>query len=437
MATLNPTRSKSGLFPWIVWGLGALFYCYGFFQRVAPSVMVPDLMVEFGVSAAVLGNLSAFYFYAYAGLQLPIGVMFDHWGARRMLALAALLCGSGSLLFSMADTMTGAYAGRLLIGAGAGFSWVGALQLAARWLPPNRFALVTGLTLMLGMAGAIGGQAPLAAMVEIAGWRGTMLWAAGFALLLAALIWLIVRDKPVENDAPVPSVDDMEEEAKTLLHGLRSTISNRQSWFVAVYGGALTATMLSFAGLWGVPYLMQAYDISRPAAAASTSLLLVGWGIGAPLAGWLSDRMKRRKPLMVLGSLVALATFTAIIYTPSLSLGSVRVLLLINGFFSGSMVLSFAVAREYNHPESAGATLGFVNTFVMAAGAIFQPLIGWLLDLNWDGTIEAGARIYSASTYRMAFLTIVASGTASLLMGVLMKETHCTNIALNRSVKKT
>ena len=426
---MNASINRSRLFPWLVWGLSALFYCYGFFQRVAPSVMVPDLMVEFGVSAAVLGNLSAFYFYAYAGLQLPIGVMFDHWGARRMLALAALLCGLGSLLFSMADSMAGAYAGRLLIGAGAGFTWVGSLQLAARWLPPERFAMVTGLTLMLGMAGAIGGQAPLAAIVEQAGWRGTMAWAAGFALLLAMLIWLIVRDRPDGGPNEEPATGDVEKVTMSLLHGLRGTMAHRQSWFVALYGGTLTATMLAFAGLWGVPYLMQTYGISRPAAAASTSLLLVGWAIGAPLAGWLSDSMKRRKPLMVLGALVALTTFSAIIYTPDLSLASARILCFINGLFSGSMVLSFAAAREHNRPETAGATLGFVNTFVMAAGAIFQPLIGWLLDLNWDGAMAAGVRVYSVSTFQTAFAVIVLSGSVSLAMGLVMRETHCRNIA--------
>jgi len=426
---MNASVYRSKFFPWLVWGLSALFYCYGFFQRVAPSVMVSDLMVEFGVSAAVLGNLSAFYFYAYAGLQLPIGVMFDHWGARRMLALAAVLCGLGSLLFSMADSMAGAYAGRLLIGAGAGFTWVGTLQLAARWLPPERFAMVTGLTLMLGMAGAIGGQAPLAAIVELAGWRGTMAWAAGFALLLAVLIWLIVRDRPDGDSPEQPATGDVEKVAVSLLHGLRGTMANRQSWFVALYGGTLTATMLAFAGLWGVPYLMQTYGISRPAAAASTSLLLVGWAIGAPLAGWLSDRIQRRKPLMVLGALVAVTTFSAIIYTPDLSLASARVLCFINGLFSGSMVLSFATAREHNRPETAGATLGFVNTFVMAAGAIFQPLIGWLLDLNWDGAMAAGARVYSVSTYQVAFAVIVLSGSVSLAMGLIMRETHCRNIA--------
>ena len=182
---------RTGFYPWLVWGLAASFYCYGFFQRVAPSVMVGELMSEFSVSAAVLGNLSAFYFYAYASLQLPIGIRIDHWGAKRMLVGAALLCGAGSLLFAKADSLTMAYAGRLLIGAGAGFTWVGTLKLTAQWLPPKRFAMVSGMTLMLGMIGAVAGQAPLAAAVAVFGWRDTLSVAAFVAIALAALIWLI------------------------------------------------------------------------------------------------------------------------------------------------------------------------------------------------------------------------------------------------------
>ncbi|HER25952.1 MAG TPA: MFS transporter, partial [Rhodospirillales bacterium] len=158
---------------------------------------------------------------------------------------------------------------------------------------------------------------------------------------------------------------------------------------------------------------------------------------GAPLAGWLSDRMGRRKPLMVIGSLVALITFSALVYIPDLSLTGARVLLFINGFFSGSMVLSFAVGREHNRPETAGATLGFVNMFLMAAGAIFQPLIGWMLDLNWDGTMVEGVRLYSVTTYQTAFLTIVASGTVSLFMGLIMGETYCRNVTQSPSPEKS
>ena len=194
MIKLSKNRA-SKTYPWLVWSLAALFYCYGSFQRVAPSVMVDNLMIDFGVNAAVLGNLSAFYFYAYASLQLPIGIMVDYWGPRRTLVGAALLCGIGSFLFANSDTITGAYFGRFLIGAGAGFTWVGTLTLASQWLPKSRFALVSGMTLMLGMIGAVLGQAPLASAVATFGWRNTLGGAALVAFIISVLIWNILVDK--------------------------------------------------------------------------------------------------------------------------------------------------------------------------------------------------------------------------------------------------
>jgi len=425
-------NDRAGFYPWLVWTLAASFYCYGFFQRVAPSVMVGELMVEFSVSAAVLGNLSAFYFYAYASLQLPIGVMIDRWGAKRMLVAAAFLCGAGSLIFAKADSLTMAYVGRLLIGAGAGFTWVGTLKLAAQWLPPKRFAMVSGMTLMLGMIGAVAGQAPLAAAVSAFGWRDTLSAAALVAFLLAVLIWLVVRDRVDDTLGPVRAAA-VGAQTVGLLHGLMITLKNRQSWYAAIYGGTMTAPMLAFAGLWGVPYLMQAYGLERPAAAASTSLMLIGWGIGAPLAGWVSDHIELRRLPMLLCSLIVLALFSSLIYVPDLSLGTARTLLFLHGFFNGGMVICFAVSREHNKPEHGGVTLGFVNTMVMASGAFFQPFIGWLLDVNWDGGMQAGGRVYSVQAYDTAFLSLIACGVVAIAMALLLRETRCRNVFVERT----
>ena len=167
------TAPAPSLFPWIVWGIGAVFFCFGFFLRVAPSVMEAELMRDFAIGAAVLGNLSAFYFYAYAGLQIPLGALLDRW-PEKVLAAGMVVCAAGCLLFGVADDVTLAYAGRFLIGAGAASAWIGTVKLISMWFPSNRFARLNGLTAMLGMAGAVGAQAPLALVVEAAGWRGTM-----------------------------------------------------------------------------------------------------------------------------------------------------------------------------------------------------------------------------------------------------------------------
>jgi predicted MFS family arabinose efflux permease len=414
---------RSGFYPWLVWGLAASFYCYGFFQRVAPSVMVGELMAEFSVSAAVLGNLSAFYFYAYASLQLPIGIMIDHWGAKRMLVGAALLCGAGSLLFAKADSLTMAYAGRLLIGAGAGFTWVGTLKLTAQWLPPKRFAMVSGMTLMLGMIGAVAGQAPLAAAVAAFGWRDTLSVAALVAIALALLIWLIVRDRTDDTLG-----HDIGEQTAGLLHGLKVTLKNPQSWYAAVYGGTMTAPVLAFAGLWGVPYMMQAYGLERTEAAASTSLMLIGWGIGAPLTGWVSDHIGLRRLPMLISSIIVLIIFIILIYVPNLPLEGAQALLFLHGLFNGGMVICFVVSRENNKPGHGGVTLGFVNMMVMASGAFFQPFIGWLLDMNWDGTLIAGSRIYSVEAYNVALFSLVTGGVIAVVMALMVRETRCQNV---------
>lgn len=408
--------------PWVFWGLAASFYCYGFFHRVAPSVMVSELMRDFAVSAAVLGNLSAFYFYAYAGLQLPVGVVMDRFGPRRALTLAAILCGAGSLLFAEAETITTAYIGRLMIGAGAGFTWVGTLKIASDWFEPRRFAMVTGMTLSLGMMGAIFGQAPLAALVDVYGWRASLAGAAVFVFVLGALIFAIVRDGGPRH-VPVSRGP-----GAGILAGLAVTARSGQCWLIAAFGCAMTAPMLAFAGLWGVPFLMEVYDLDRPVAAATTSLVLAGWAIGAPLVGGLSDRIGRRKLPMVIGGTLSMVTFAAVVYWPGLPLVATQILLFLNGLASSVMIISFATVREYTRPESAGSALGFTNMAVMASGAIFQPLIGGLLDAGWQGRMMEGARVYDVEGYQMAFLSLLITGIAGVVAVMMSRETWCRNI---------
>lgn len=408
---------------WAAWFLGALFYCYGFFHRVAPSVMTDDLMRDFAVSGAILGNLTAFYFYAYAGLQIPIGLMVDRFGPRRMLAVAALFCGSGSLLFAMADGIGTAYLGRALVGAGAGVAWIGTLQICGLLFLPRRFALLSGLTLMMGMVGAIGAQAPLALLIAAAGWRATLVAAGLAAAGLAALIWLTVRG-PAAQGAHHHVAGGL----TTLIPGLRDAAARPQTWICGIYGGGLGVTVLAFAGLWGVPYMMRTYSLDRPGAAFCTTLMLVGWAIGAPLAGWISDRLGSRRKPMIVSAAAGLGTLALALYLPGLPLIVVQALLLVHGIFSGGMVLSFVTAREHND-QSVGATVvSLVNMTVMGTSAGFQPLIGWLLDLGWDGRLQDGARIYSPETFRAALLALMVGGAAALLAAILTRETNCRQV---------
>ncbi|MBF0326357.1 MAG: MFS transporter [Alphaproteobacteria bacterium] len=403
--------------PWAMWALGAGYYCYGFFQRVAPAVMVDQMMAEFQVGAAIAGMLSGLYFYTYAPMQIPIGLLLDRFGPRRMLAVFAAFSCVGSALFASADSVTAAYVGRGLVGVGAAVTWVGALKLASLWFPADRFAMITGLTLAMGMAGAVGAQAPLAAAVASVGWRGTMWGAAVVAGLLALVLALFVRDGPNGRRSAAG--------APSLLDGLRRVLALGQTWLLGLYSLTMAAPMLSFAGLWGVPFLMQVHGTSRAEAAFTTSAMLVSWGIGSPLTGWISDRMGRRKPALVAAAGLSLVFTIAALYLPGLPMLVRQGLLCLLGMASSGFVLSFATGRENVPVWASGAALGVINTASMSSGAIFQPLIGWLLDLRWEGMVIAGSRVYGADAWEMALATLPACQAVALVAALATRETWC------------
>lgn len=412
---------------WKIWGLGATFYAFGFFLRVSPSVMVDELMSDLSATAGAVGGLSASYLYAYAGLQIPIGIMLDRWGSRRVFVGAALLCALGGLLFGVATSLGVAHIGRILLGAGSGVAWVGCLKLAALWFPLHRFAFVSGIGLTFGMTGAVFGQGPLAAAVDAIGWRGTMLVGAVIAGALAVGLARIPNDPvPAQPDATLPE-GARAEPSPSVLRGIGLVLRNRQTWYAASYGSLMTVPMLGFAALWGVPYLVERFGVTRPVAGAATSLLLVGWGLGSPLYGWWSGRTGHRRRLMILGASANLATIATALYAPGLPFAVVAGLLLLNGLASGSMPLCFAVARSHQPEHLAASTFGFANTLVIALAAVMQPVIGMIMDATWEGALRDDTRAYSLFSYHAGLLVVPACVAAAIGLAILLRESGPTS----------
>ena len=378
------------------WFFCALFFFYAFILRVAPAVMVDDLMKEFSVGAAILGYLSATYLYIYAALQIPLGLVVDKYGLRGVVAGACALCGIGSIIFSLADSLYLAYLGRGLVGAGAAFSFVGALNMAARWFP-SRFALLGGWAQMMGSVGGFVGQAPLSLGVATFGWRSCNLILGVAGLFLAVLLLFTVKD---------PKEDQTSGGNFSIWLGLKNVCGNTQTWLATLAAAGLTGALLAFGGLWGVPYLMKARAIDKPDAASFISIIFVGWAIGAPFFGWLSDRIGRRRILLLWGTGGAALTTGTTILVPTLSTTLVIIVLFLQGFFSASMILGFAVAKDSNTKESSGVTLGLINTFVIGSGAILQPLVGALLDYRWAGEMREGVRSFSLVDFQESMLVL-------------------------------
>ncbi len=400
---------------WAAFALGCLCFGYAFLQRVAPSVMTEELMRDFSVGGAALGSLTAFYFYAYAGMQLPIGVLIDRFGPRRPMAAAMALCTLASLLFVFSDSILVASLARGLIGGAVAFCYVGTMTIAAHWFPARHFPLMVGLLMATGMLGAVSGQAPLRLMVDAVGWRDTVLTVGLAAAALALGLFLVLRDRP--------------ERRKTdgrVFAGIGHVLKRRDTWACAILGTTMAAPMLAFAGLWAVPWLVQVHGYARPEAAASASLVFIGWGVSGPVYGWLSGRFGRRKPLLYAGIALSVGGLAGLMLlpAPTATPAAIAGFLVMLGIGGSAMVLAFPLVREANRPSDAGSALGFVNMCVVASGAVFQPLIGYLLDRGWDGESVAGARVYSAATYDAASLAFFAALAAGLVACLAVRESR-------------
>ena len=404
--------------PLLAWATAALFFFYAWVLRVAPSVMITELMRDLALGGAVLGNLSAFYFYGYAGMQIPVGLMLDRFGPRRLVSVAALVCALGCILFATGSSFWAVAAGRFLIGASAAFSLVGSMAIAGQWFPPSRFALLSGLAMMMGMAGGVFGQAPLRIGVDAFGWRTTSLILAAGGLLIATSAWLTVRDK---RRAVAGNV-------QALFLGLAAVARRPQTWLIAVAGLGASTPLLGFAGLWGVPYLATTHGLDATAAAAVTSTMFIGWGAGAPFFGWLSDHLSRRRVPYSAGLALCMVSIALIVYAPGLPVSAVTALCFLAGFGGSAQIIGFAAAREHNPPAFSATAIGFVNCLVTSAGAIYQPLTGWLLDLQWKGQMVADARVYDADAYRFALGAIVAGTLIALLSTLAIRETYCRQV---------
>ena len=420
-ATYPPARVA-----WSVWALGAALYLAGFFQRVAPAVMTQELMAEFAIAAAGLGNLSAFYFYSYVAMQIPTGLMVDRYGARRVLAAGAGIAALGSLLFALAPSLVLANLGRLLIGGSVGVAWVGTLKLAGHWLPPQRFAMASGLALAAGMTGAVTAGVPLRWAVGEFGWRPVMLVGAISMALVCAAIWWLVRDDPTERGyrgylAAQPAAAPPLSPWRSLAEVLRY----RNTWLAYLAPQGVTGATLSFGGLWGVPYLVAVYGFSPQRAAFYCSALMLAWALGGPLLGAMSDRLRERKPLYAIGAFSALVLWSVVILAPRpLGPNLLLALLLAAGFSSGCMVIGFALAKESVPARYAGTATGVANMGSMTGAMLQQPLIGWILDLNWGGELVAGVRVYDASAYAAGFSLVLGWLAVSFVAALLTRETH-------------
>ncbi len=408
---------KNSRYAWFIWTLGASFFFFEYIVRVSPGVLAQELIQSFNINAYQLGLLSSAFSLSYISMQIPVGTLVDKYSVRWLVGFMALLCAGSTFLFATTGTFEWAVLARFLIGITGAFAFVGALKIATMFFSAKHFGFLAGMTQALGMLGASAGVGPLSVAIASMGWRHTLMCLGGLIAVLALLIFILVKDKPAGDGLK-------ERGSHSTWEGLVTVFKSRHTWINVVIIGLLYAPTMVFGELWGPLYIERVYNISHVEAASVISVIFIGWAIGSPLFGWISDRIQRRKPIVIASAALSLLFIFIILYCPTLPLSWVFVVAFLYGFSNVGVSTCYAIAAELTPNHFAGTALGFTNMASILLGALFQPIVGRLLDVHWDGKLVDGMRYYSASDLQVAMISLPVCLVICLILCLFLKESY-------------
>lgn len=374
-------------------------------------------MAAFNTDAGKIGAISAIYFYIYAPMQLPVGLLMDRFGARKLLSMAAVVCGIGGIIFGVALNLEILSAGRLLMGLGSSFAFVGLLYITSHWFPHSQMSLLIGIANSVSMIGAVAGEGPISILETVIGWRYTMILIGGIGILLGIFIFLVVRQAPSGSIKKGKKINLYE-----AWNSLKGVLAHPFSWLNAAIAMLLYTPTVAFAALWGVPFLMHNHGMDRDLAGFASSSIYIGWILGGPLIGHLSDYFQRRRPFLKVGSLLGGLALAPVILLTNLPPVLIFVLFILVGIFSATELLNFSYAIDLHSNKATGSAVAFTNFVTMLGGAVFQPLVGWLLDLFWSGGFNGKIKTYSHADYKLAMICFPISFFIAFLLSFFLKE---------------
>ena len=418
----------------LIWSTIAIAFLTGYFHRTVIGVVADSLMRDFAIERATdLGILASIYFWTYAALQIPAGIFADVFGPRRVISLALLISGLGALLFAMADSLSLLYVARFITTTGIGVIFVSLIKIQSNWFRAREFATMSGLIVLIGNSGSLLSASPMAFIVESWGWRTAFQLIGVYSLLMALVCWLIVRNRP--QDCGLPDVNEIEtseghppvsweNSALCISDCVKIVLKNPLTWPPVIAATTLYGVYMAIAGVWWTPYLMQVYHIPRVEAAHHVFLMVIGNMIGAPLLGFLSDRIYcRRWPYI--GATLLFATSLALLIfgfgakPPLLALYLIALLL---GVGISGLTLTIACVKDVNPPQATGIAAGITNCGPFIGAALMQPAFGWVLDRNWTGLTENGMKIYPLVAFENAFLLCLSVLLVGLTATFFIRE---------------
>jgi sugar phosphate permease len=413
---------------WYIFIVLAFGYVLVYFHRVSSAVVASELTEAFHVSGALLGVLASAYFYPYAIMQLPAGLLSDSLGPRKAVTLFTLIASLGAVLFGLSPTVSLAIFARILVGLGVAVIFIPAMKIFAEWFFAREFATMTAILMLIGGLGWLSASTPLALLTLWVGWRMAFIIIGTGTLLLAILSWFVIRDRP--QDMGLPSLMEMDaSQSKTvggenrigLLEGMRIVLCQRYFWPLALWFFFTNGTLFGFGGLWGGPFMMEIYGLNRAETANILMMIAVGIIIGSPLLSFISDRVVQgRKPVLIGSAIILITVWIPLaFFTARLNTTILALICFLMGVFSGSIVvIAFTATKELFPTAIAGTSTGTVNLFPFFGGAVFQPLMGAVLD-----KVGKVGGVYPVSGYGWAFFASFIATMIAFIAILFMKET--------------
>ncbi|MCG1007689.1 MFS transporter [Halorubrum lacusprofundi] len=407
-----------------MWSVLAFGYLLMSFTRVSTAVLAESLTLAFNITATELGLLHSSFFYFYAAMQLPAGVLVDRYGPRRVAGTGTFVMGFGAVAFAMSDSFLVSFLARALVGFGGSVIFLAILRFAVTWFRADEYATVTGLTIGVSALGGIIATTPLAIAASVIGWRSSMLVIGSLCVVSALFIFLSVRDRPVdETDSESPELT-ADGGPTSLRDDLRSVLGGSDVWALGILNFLILGVNFTIIGLWGVPYLVHLYDLSVARASLYVLVGNVGLLIGSPLFGWIADRTAAHTALVLISTLVFCVVFGTLSALGTPPLAFVGILFFTAMFVNGGVSLAFTVGRQRHPDEVSGTVSGTINSVGYFGAAVVPAVMGMVLDVFWTGKIVDGTPVYSFTGYRVAFGIATVAGFAALACALWIHQTR-------------
>jgi len=414
---------KALRYRWLIFWILAIGYIMVYFHRLCPAVVAEEMRRDLAAGGGLLGLLGSAYFYPYALMQLPAGLLSDSWGPRKTITLFFCVAFAGSVILGISPNVYVAIVGRALVGLGVAMLFVPTMKVLAEWFRVKEFAMMTGILMAMGGIGSYSAATPLAYISSWIGWRLSFVLVGIFTLILGGLVWSFVRDRPADMGWPSPSdPSGPAVESIRLMQGVKMVLTLPRFWPLACWFFFSCAIFFSFIGLWGGPFLMQIYDLSKAEAGHILSMAAIGMILGSPILSYLSNNVfKARKPVLILSSIFMLIiTGMLYIFTQGIPILLLYLICLGLGTFSGAVVtIGFTTNKELFPVSIAGTATGLVNFFPFFGGALFQVILGAVLDSQ--GFTASGG--FSLQGFRYSFLVLFLCGLVACISSFLLKET--------------